>query len=304
MVKKALAQKGRSLLLLGLWQMLSAAVFASTPQSSDLAVTFLNVGYGDCILIQTREGRNLLIDAGDPGPAPRLLDRLWERNISEIHTAFITHPHKNHFGGFLTLSRHLKIHRLFINGDMRVEPPYRELEKQLAEKEIPVEILRQGTTLTFSGGTKIEILHAGDESMDINDASMVMRLVFGKTTFLFTSDVGPEIQVRLAKRAGGQLRANVIQIPHHGGPLHPDFMKHFQADIFVISTGPNPYGLPREEEIRDFKERLLRTDHDGDIAFESDGEMVRFAQYPSDKKRPATLSNGSGSVDGDRVRLI
>lgn len=301
MGKKALVRKWRHVLLLGLWQTLTTAVFASSPQSNDLIVTFLNVGYGDSILVQTREGLNLLIDAGDPEHAPNLLNSLRARNISEIHTAFITHPHKNHFGGFLALSRHLKIRRVFINGDARGEPTYHELDKQFAERKIPVKIIRPGKTLTFSREIRIEVLHAGDESMSINDASMALKLVCGKTAFLFTSDIGPEIQARLAGQAGGQFQANVIQIPHHGGPLHPNFIKHFQADIFVISTGPNPYGLPREEEIQDFKGRLLRTDHDGDITFENNGEIIRM--FTSKNSQEIRLRSSPETISPDRASL-
>lgn len=79
-----------------------------------LRVHFIMVGYGDAILIELPGKKNVLIDAGTQKYAPALLDYLRSRNIFEIDTAILTHPHDNHFGGFVDLLGAFKINRFFL----------------------------------------------------------------------------------------------------------------------------------------------------------------------------------------------
>jgi beta-lactamase superfamily II metal-dependent hydrolase len=244
-------------------------------ENEKLRVHFLDVGYADAILVEFPDGTNLLIDAGDKGTQDKVIRYLKNRNITKIDTAIITHPHANHFGGFLSLVNQIPIQRLFINGDTQAEEGYPELLKTFETKKIPVAVLRRGERLEPKlSGISLEILNPKTLGPDSNANSIALKLTYGKTSFLFLGDINEAVQKELAGLLGAQLHADCIQVPHHGVPVSETLAALFPAPFYVISTGPSRWGLPTLEEISRLKGKLFRTDEEGDIVFESNGKKI------------------------------
>jgi len=66
-------------------------------------------------------------------------------------------------------------------------------------------------------------------------------------------------------------QVNSIKVPHHGGPLSNEFKEFFVDKEFIISTGTNPWGLPRQHDLQKLQGAVYRTDRHGSIVLESDG---------------------------------
>ncbi|MFH1360128.1 MAG: MBL fold metallo-hydrolase [Candidatus Omnitrophota bacterium] len=249
------------------------------PESSGLlSVHFINVGYGDATLIVFPDSSTMLIDAGPKEYSKNLISYLKRKEIKKIDTAVITHPHKNHFEGFASIAQIFPIQRIFVNGDERAEEGYSELIDLFREKRISMQTLKQGQTIAhLPDGIVLDILNPNNFDHSVNDSAMVLLLRYKETSFLFTSDIGPDIQEEIIKKYPVVKNAACVQVPHHGGPLSNGFLKTFPKATFVMLTGNNPWGLPAQDDLEKIGNRkLLRTDKNGSIVFENDGASIHF----------------------------
>lgn len=259
-----------------------AALFPSNAFSSEsgsLEITFLNAGYADAAVIRSPEGRTVLLDSGDVEKPALVADFLREKGIKELDLVIISHPHKNHFGALFQVLDEVKVREIVWNGDTHQEEPFQNLLNKIQKQKILLRTVRAGDCLDISPALHFKVFHPADEmTVNINNNALVLKMIYGKASVLFMTDVGVGVQERLIKKSGKKLSSTIVQIPHHGGPLSEKFIKFFKPDFFVLSTGPNEWGLPREEQIAKLKAPVLRTDRDGNLVFQSDGK--RFKQQP------------------------
>lgn len=242
-----------------------------------LRVHFIDVGYGDAVFIELPGSANMMIDAGGKPYAPRLINYLRASAVRAIDTAVITHPHKNHFEGFSAVVKHMPVGRAFVNGDENAEEGYAELLKAFRRRHVPIEILSRGQKLDgLPPAIEVEVLHPGLLSGSPNDNSIVLRLTYREVAVLFMADVGPEGQEEVIARHRDIDKADCIKVPHHGGPLSDGFLQTFIDKIFIISTGSNAWGWPREEDLKKIKGKIYRTDHHGTVVLETDGRVIKM----------------------------
>jgi len=243
-----------------------------------LRLHFIDVGYGNAVLVEFSQGEVMLVDAGAKGYSENVINYLKSLDIKEIDVAILTHPHYDHFGGFASLVKVLPIKRLYSNDDPdRSHSGYLETMKEIHDagiKEIP---LLRGDELFFRGeDIRVQVLHPEDlsEAKSANENSIVIWIQFGNTSFLLTSDIKPPQQNEILKIYPEIRTASSVQIPHHGGRLSDDFVRLCEGKILVLSTGPNDYGKPYPEELAKIQTKILRTDLLGTIILESNGEKV------------------------------
>lgn len=243
-----------------------------------LRVHFLDVGYADAILIEFPDQTNMIIDAGDESSGEKVTAYLKKRNITRIDTVLITHPHQNHFGGLGAVMREIPIGRFFHNGDRHGEEGYPELLEELNRRRIPIGILRRGSEIdSLPDAVTMEVLHPIDveEDSNPNANSIVIYLRYGKASILLMADIEEDQQTQLMMVYGATLKnVGCVKVPHHGGPLSDSFIYGFSGAAFIISTGSNRWGLPREEDLRRLQGKIYRTDQDGTIVVETDGENM------------------------------
>lgn len=247
-------------------------------QEDHLRMHFIDVGYGDAIVVQFPDSHIMLIDAGEKPHTRKLLDYLQSLNIQTIDKAVITHPHQNHFEGFFDILKLFAIHQLFINGDRDGEEGYDKLLKEFRNKAIPIKELSRGMTLSgLSKSVKIEVLHPKDLTGSANGNSLVLWLKHKDISILLMADIEPRQQDQLIALYPEMQQANSIKIPHHGGPLSDEFIQTFMGKNIIISTGSNPWGLSHEDDVKRMKGAIYRTDHQGSIILESDGSSVSIS---------------------------
>lgn len=245
-----------------------------------LEVNFFDVGQGDAIFIETPQSHQILIDGG---PDSTILRRLaeempfWDRTLDLV---VLTHPERDHLAGILAVLKSYKIENIFWTGVVRETSEYQEWENLIKKERAKIFIAQAGQRIKM-GKTNFAILFPfekleGKEMEDSNNSSIVMRLVFGKNSFLFTGDIYQSGEKEIIERKIF-LDSDVLKVSHHGSKTSSseDFLKGVSPEFAIISLSKdNKYGHPHSEvleRLEKFAIKTLRTDKDGNIKIISDG---------------------------------
>lgn len=251
----------------------------------DLKVHFIDVGQGDCTLIQT-ETQNVLVDAGERGNGDTIIAYLRAQKVRELDLVVATHPHSDHIGSMPEVLEEFPARELlFGNVPEKLTPTSRIYEKLLDEidsKSIPVTEAAPGLQYDLGGGAQITVLGpVSDDADDLNNTSVVFRLDYGSTAFLFTGDAekASEREI-LASPLRTRLRADVLKLGHHGSSTSTtrEWLDAVRPKIAVALLGAdNEYGHPHKETLEKLAASnitLYRSDLQGTIVIGSDGETL------------------------------
>ncbi len=244
---------------------------------------FIDVGQGDCALI-TAGDRNVLIDGGEISAAPDIINYLDGLKISDLDMVIATHPHSDHIGSLHKIISEYGAETLVmpeLTEDLiPVTSSYAKLLDAAEEKGTVLEYAHEGDRYDLADDCFLEILAPVKDYEDLNNYSIVARLTYGDTAFLFTGDIEQEAE-RDIYESGADISADIIKIAHHGSKTSSlkVFMQAVQPDYAVISVGsPNDYGHPHKETT-DLLSLLgitvYRTDLDGNIVWLSNGKTLR-----------------------------
>lgn len=252
------------------------------PDDSYFEITFFDVGEGDSTLLKC-DGQTMLIDGGLPESSSFLYSYLMQHGIDYLDYIVCTHAHEDHVGGLsgaLNYARVGTVYAPVTEFDTRAFQSFvKYLEKQ--EKEITVPSAGDSFTL---GSALVQIVGPVDMAMaaeNANNTSIVLRIVYGETSFLLTGDA-ETIEEESILDAGYDIRCDVLRVGHHGSYTSTSdaFLKAVSPDYCVISVGKdNAYGHPHDVVVDRIVESgaiIYRTDLDGYIACTSDGENVTF----------------------------
>lgn len=253
-----------------------------------LEVTFLDVGQGDAIHISTPGGKQILIDAGRWSPSGNSGERVLipyfkERNIDKLDALFITHPHADHIGGIPIILESMEISRVFKNSQPYHSQLYLDIEESLCKKEIPVHLVREGEMIHLDPSIRLFIVGPVESSYsdrNPNNHSVALKLVYGKSSFLFSGDAEERQERAMAHKYGNFLKSDVYKVNHHGSntsSTYP-FINYVEPRLSVTSLGfSNQFGHPGTTAV----ERLDRvgttqyfTSLEGAVILRSDGEKV------------------------------
>jgi len=248
----------------------------------DLKVYFLDVGQGDSALIKSPTGRTMLVDGG---PGKNILARLasvMPFGAGSVDMLMESHPDSDHVGGLPDVASHYNVNGV-IKPCIDSDNPYDQALDKIAQEKHETEMCASpGEVIDLGGGATMEILSAGSgPRTDTNGASIVARLAYGNTAYLFTGDATIKEEKYLEYTEPDKLRADVYKVAHHGSreSNDPDFIKDIHPAISVISVGAgNRYGHPHQEVLdllAKNKSAIFRTDQLGTIEVDSDGETVK-----------------------------
>lgn len=263
------------LLLTVLLLELSIHLLAAQPTS--LRVDFINVGQGDSIFIQTPDGATALIDGGSSNGLA--LAYLQQQGIQSLDLVIATHPHEDHIGGLIAVMDTLPVGAVWTSGAAHTTYTYETFLDTIAEQAIPYYEAASGTQIAL-GTLNFDVLYGVASAGNLNDTSLVLRLVYGEVSFLFMGDAEAPTERTLLNTVPEQLSSTVLKVGHHGSNSSStqEFLNVVQPQIAVYTAGgSNSYGHPHQEVI----DRLIQvnaaiygTDVHGTIRVETDGAQV------------------------------
>jgi competence protein ComEC len=260
---------------------------ALTTPDDRLHVSFLDVGQGDAILIQTPNGQDILIDGG-PDPQKinlELGERLpfWDRTIDLV---VCTQPHADHVTGLVEVLQRYKVKQVLDPEISYNSSIYQEWLRLIEDKGIEYNIARAGQEIDLGSGIEIEVLNPPESlfeetSNDVDNNGVVLRLGWGQVSFLFTADIREEAEFELIGQRAN-LKSTVLKVAHHASETSTtsQFLAAVDPELAVISVGAdNSFGHPGPEVVKRLIDRLgednvYRTDEDGTIEFITDGERL------------------------------
>ncbi len=251
--------------------------------SGRLRVIFLDVGQGDAALVISPVGNKLLIDGGPDKKVLRQISHYLPWYTRTIDLVMESHPDSDHIAGLPDVIGKYRV-RGFIEPyivSFTANNYQKSLEALTAEKTIPLLYAEEDMVIDLGGGAVVKILRAGHDH-DTNSASIIARLSYGQSDFLFLGDSPKAVEKYLVYADPGDLPAEVLKVAHHGSreSTDPQFLDLVHPDYSVISVGTdNRYGHPHQEVLdllHQASSTILRTDQVGDVVMESDGEGISY----------------------------
>jgi competence protein ComEC len=279
----------------------AVAIVAWPPRSvsHDLAVTAIDVGQADALLVRTPSGHAYLVDAGGRlergpnaaggSPAEAVGERvvvpfLVRAGIHHLDAILLSHPHGDHAGGLAPVLRTLGADEFADSGQTYPGHAYQDALAVARDGHVPMlyprggDVWRTGDGVTFRFyGPTLPLLT--NTRNDINNNSLVFRLEYGQFRMLFTGDAGSEAEARILA-SGADLHADVLKVGHHGSAYSstPEFIRAVSPSVAVISVGrDNLFGHPARSTIETLEgagARVYRTDEEGAVTLRSDGRRL------------------------------
>ena len=277
-----------------------AAGNTGTSQTGTLTVTWLDVGQGDAAVIQCG-GQSMLIDGGKPEKSSYIYAWLQQHGLSYLDVIVATHVDADHIGGLSGALNYASVGTAYCPVTTGTTETFQSFVKYLAQRGKQITVPTAGETFAL-GGAQVQILGPLHRAEDSNDNSIVLKVSFGATSFLFTGDAERAEEQDLLN-AGVNLQSTVLKVGHHGSDTSTSypFLRAVAPQYAVISVGAgNSYGHPTEavlSRLRDAGVTTFRTDMQGEITAVSDGQTINF----STAKNAAAIASANadgGNADG------
>lgn len=245
-----------------------------------LAVYFVDVGQGDGAVVVC-DGKTLVIDGGPPESGVKMVDILQNTlHVSTVDVMIGTHPHADHIGGLPDVIGAFKVKKLYSPVDEFEAKPFEAMKRAADAKKLKITVPQAGQRFSL-GSAKVEFLAPLGIYDNVNDISLVVKITYGQTTFLFTGDAERLSEYDMAD-SDEKLSATVLKVGHHGSNTSSTyvFLRKVMPTYAVISCGrDNSYGHPHTEvlsRLADVGATVYRTDERGTITCRSNGEKVTF----------------------------
>lgn len=288
---------------LGTDEVPQTAVDSFIAKDAELEIHFIDVGQGDCSLIKWEDSA-MLIDCGERENADAVLKYLKKQGVEKLDYVIATHPHSDHIGGMGDIISAVEAGKVIApkvaSGLTPTTKTYERFLQALRDKGMRLTAAKPKTVYAFetdaeTEGKKppsFEILAPNGDYDDLNNYSIVIRLTYGSTSYLFTGDAEKESESDILK-LGERLDSDLLKVGHHGSSTSTtdDFLDEVSPKYCVIQCGAgNKYGHPHAETVEKIEAagaKWYSNDRDGNIVVYSDGESI-FVQTENGNEKSKT----------------
>ena len=247
-----------------------------------LKVSFLDVGQGDSILIQTPDGHKALVDGGPDASVLRDLGQELSFFDKTIDLVVATHPDADHIAGLASVLERYHVLSVLETTNGKETPVTEALASAIKNENVPVTYADVGQVIQLGGGVVLRILSpTGDETnWESNMASIVIHVEYGSTSVMLTGDAPLEIENYLVDTYPQFLHSDILKLGHHGSKTSSSekWLDAVHPQYAVVSAGiGNKYGHPHQSVMQAVFARNIQSSHtgtDGTVTFYSDGKTV------------------------------
>ena len=256
---------------------ISTITIIPTPYYGNLTIYFIDVGQGDSTLIVSPNNKTMLIDGGEKNKGIEIVSFIRNLGINKIDYVLATHADADHIGGLPYINLKLKPELVIDNGLSKDTQIYKEYNNSITNKKI----IYIDSQFDFDDNIITSFIVSYDDglgySSNHNDNSIILKLDYKNTSFLFTGDCEEECESRIGD---SDLDSDVYKIGHHGSKTSSSMylLNKITPKISVISAGlGNQYGHPHNEVLERLKfinSKVYRTDLQGNIIITTDGGSI------------------------------
>lgn len=252
----------------------------SESTSSPLTVSFVDVGQADCTLIENA-GKYALIDAGNNEDGPLLVKYFESLGIKEFEYVFATHAHEDHIGGMDDIINNFKIKNFYMPDAITTTKTFEDVLTALENNKVTFKTPTTGETFELQAEVPatFTVLSVNSDESNLNDTSIVLKLKYNTTSFLFMGDASSKIENSILDKS---IQSDVLKVGHHGSKTSTSnrFLEQVNPKYAVISVGKdNSYSHPNTETLNRLAKKdvkVYRTDELGTIIAKSNGAIINF----------------------------
>lgn len=249
--------------------------------STDLRVYYIDVGQADCELIVCGD-RSVLIDAGEAETADKVIKFIKDLGIKKLDCVVATHPHADHIGALPYIIDEIGADNIIMPNLTEENIPatrvYEALLAAVASSGAKVYAAQRYDSYKYGDIEFTLYAPVSESEKELNNMSVVLRLVYGENSFLFTGDAESKVE-RVLLSENIILKSDVIKVGHHGSKTSSskDFVYAVSPKYAICCCGDGSQSHPASEITERWQSagaEFFRTDFSGTIVVISDGSNL------------------------------
>ena len=259
--------------------------------AKDMKVHFISVGQGDSILIQSPNGKNMLVDGGAKSAGADVVAFLKSKGVSRLDYVVATHPDADHIGGLIAVLNAFPISNFIDSGQAHTTQTYLEMLSLIDSKNINYITPKAGDKLALDSALTISVLNAAEQGDDNNEASIVLQVKYNGISFLLMGDADTGQEKEIMSKYS--IQSTILKAGHHGSNTSSSatFINTVKPKETILSYGKaNSYGHPHKEVVANLQKvnsKIYSTAEAGNITVTTNGVTYSVSAKPFSGSTPS-----------------